>query len=137
MFREAFSLVVSALAFCARGQGFDPRGGREKEIRCPNILYLESFARMTLNKCAVLRIGTLPGGPLCRENHPQCRLKNPTVVYMITCRFSFCKTGVYTVRLLIILERGCSSTYRKKEIKKRSNFISANEHQNQIFHEWR
>ena len=35
--------------------------------------------------------------------------------YLITCRLSFCKTGVYNVRLLIVLERGCSSIYRKKE----------------------
>ena len=38
-----------------------------------------------------------------------CRIKNPTVVYMLICRLSFCKTGVYNVR--IILKRG----YRKKE----------------------
>ena len=63
----------------------------------------------------ILRIGTLIEDPLCRESRPMCRLKNPTVVYMITCRFSFCKTGVYNVYLLIILERGCSSMYRKKE----------------------
>ena len=29
--------------------------------------------------------------------------------------FSFCKTVVYNIRLLIIIERGCSSMYRKKE----------------------
>ena len=69
-----------------------------------------------LNKCAVLRIVTLTGGPLCRENHPLCRLKNPTVVYMTSCRLSSWKTDVHTVHLLIILERGCSSMYRKKEI---------------------
>ena len=49
------------------------------------------------------------------KSHPLCRLKNPTVVCMITCRLSSCKTGVYNVRLLIIIERGCSSMYRKKE----------------------
>ena len=94
--------------------------GQEKS-RCPNMLSLVSFAGMTLNKCAVLRIGTLTGDPLCRESHPLCKLKNPTVVYMITCRLSSCKTGVYNVHLLIILERCCSSTciYRKKERKKR------------------
>ena len=74
---------------------------------------------MTLNKCAVLWITTLTGGPPCRKSHPLCRLKNPTVVYMITCRLSSCKTGVYNVHLLIILERWCSSTcmYRTKERK--------------------
>ena len=87
--------------------GSIPAGGEEK-FRCPNMLSSVSFAGMTLNKCAVLRIGTLTGGPLCR-------LKNPTVVYMITCRLSSCKTGVYNIHLLIILERGCSSMFRKKE----------------------
>ena len=32
------------------------------------------------DKCIVLRIGTLTGCPLCRESHPLCRLKNPTVI---------------------------------------------------------
>ena len=66
----------------------------------------------------ILRIGALTGGPpwpLCRESHHLCRLKDPTVVYMITCRLSFRKTGVYNIRRLIILERACSSMYRKKE----------------------
>ena len=44
-----------------------------------------------------------------------CRLKNLTVVYMITCRLSSCNTGVYNVRLHIILESVCRSMYRKKE----------------------
>ena len=35
---------------------------------------------MTLDKCILLRIGTLTGCPLCRESHPLCRLKNPTVI---------------------------------------------------------
>ena len=52
-----------------------------------------------------------------------CRLKNPTVVYMINCRLSSCKTGVYNVHLLIILERRCSSTCRKKEKKTRKKNI--------------
>ena len=49
-------------------------------IRWPNTLSLVSFAGMTLDKCIVLRIGTLTGWPLCRESHPLCRLKNPTVI---------------------------------------------------------
>ena len=85
----------------------------EEKFRCPNILFLVSFARMTRNKCAILRIGTLTWD-LCRESHPLCRLKNPTVVYMITCMLSSCKTGVHNVHLLIIFERGCSSNGRKK-----------------------
>ena len=91
-----------------------PAAGEEK-LRCPNMFSLVSFAGMTLDKFAVLRIGTLTGGPLCRESHPMCRLKNPTVINMITCWLSSCKTGVYNERLVIILERGCSSMFRKKE----------------------
>ena len=95
--------------------GLIPVAGEEKFL-CPNTLSLVSFAGMTLNKCAVLRIGTLNGGPLCR-------LKNPTIVYMITCRLSSCKTGVYNVRLLIILKRGCSSMYRKEERQKKASLL--------------
>ena len=39
-----------------------------------------SFAGMTLDKCIVLRIGTLTGCPLCRESRPLCRFKNPTLI---------------------------------------------------------
>ena len=35
---------------------------------------------MTLDKCIVLRIGTLTRCTLCRKSHPLCRLKNPTVI---------------------------------------------------------
>ena len=35
---------------------------------------------MTLDKSIVLRIGRLTECPLCRESHPLCRLKNPTVI---------------------------------------------------------
>ena len=35
-----------------------------------NMFSLVSFAGMTLNKCAILQIGTLTGCPLCRESHP-------------------------------------------------------------------
>ena len=42
-----------------------------------------SFAGMTQDKCAVLRIGTLTGGPLCRECHPMCRFKNHTVAFIL------------------------------------------------------
>ena len=80
-----------------------------------------NFRFSKLRYYTILRIGTLTGGPLCRESHPLCRLKNPTVVYMITCRLSSCKTDVYNVYLLIILQRGCSSMYRKEKRKKAAN----------------
>ena len=159
-----YNLVVSALAFSARGHGFDPRSRREKlsvtdnaflrvicrddtrSVRRPSDrdvnwspLCRESHPMCKLknptvafilrNRCIqctpahypreILWIGALSRGSLYRENHSLGRLKNPTVVYMITCRLSFGKTGVYNVRLLIIIERGCSSMYRKKERKTR------------------
>ena len=93
---------------------------RESHLRLKN----PTVAFIRQNRCVqctpahypreILRIGTLTGGPLCRESHPLCRLKNPTLFYMITCRLSFCKTGVYNVCLLIIIERGCRSMYRRK-----------------------
>ena len=156
----AYNLLVSALAFSARGHGFDPRSRREKISVADNAflsvicrddtrsgrrpsdrdvnwssLCRESHPMCRLknptvafilrNRCVqctpvhypreILWIETLTKGSLCKESHTLCRLKNPTVVYMITCKLSFCKTGVYNVRLLIIIERGCSSMYRKKE----------------------
>ena len=38
------------------------------------------ICRDDARKCIVLQIGTLTGCPLCRECHPLCRLKNPTVI---------------------------------------------------------
>ena len=55
--------------------GLIPAAG-EETFWCPNMLSLMSFAGMTLNKCAVLWIGTLTGGPVQRESHPLCWLKN-------------------------------------------------------------
>ena len=79
--RKCGSSVVSALASGARGPRFDPRSWRGK-FWCPNTLSLVSFAGMALNKCAILRIGTLPGCPLYKKSHPFCRLKNPTIIYI-------------------------------------------------------
>ena len=71
--------VVSALASGAKGPRFDP-GSRRGKFWSPNTLSLVSFAGITLDKSIVLRIGTLTGCPQCRESHPLCRLKNPTVI---------------------------------------------------------
>ena len=78
-FLKRGSSVVSALASGARGPRFDSCSRRGR-FRSPNTLSLVSFAGMTLDKCIVLRIGTLTGCPLCRESHPLCRLKNPTII---------------------------------------------------------
>ena len=74
MIKDAFypgSSVINALASDTRGPMFDPRSRRGK-FRCPNSFSIVSFAWMKLDKCAVLRIGTLTGCPLCRERHPLC-----------------------------------------------------------------
>ena len=42
----------------------------EETFWCPNMLSLVSFAGMTLNKCPVLWIGTLTGGPVQGESSP-------------------------------------------------------------------
>ena len=69
----------SSYFFEVRGPRFDPRS-RQGKFGSPNTLSLVSFAGMTLDKCIVLRFGMLTGWPLCRESHPLCRLKNPTVI---------------------------------------------------------
>ena len=108
------SLVVSALAFNARGHGFDPRDRRGEKFRCPKMLSLVSFAEMSLNKCAVLRIGTLTGDIQCRLSHPLCRFRNPTVFYSSLWALILQNRCVQCTPA-IILERGCSSMYRKKD----------------------
>ena len=50
------SAHAGALASGARSPGFDPRSRRGK-FRCPNTLSLVSLTGMTLDKCAVLRVG--------------------------------------------------------------------------------
>ena len=67
--------------------------------------FLSVICRDTLNKCAVLWIGMLTGGPV-QGSHSMCWLKNPAVLL----HDSSCKTGVYNtiqynLHLLIILER--------------------------------
>ena len=59
--RECDSSVVGALVSGARGPRFDPRED--------DTLSLETFAGMALNKCAVLRIGTITRCPLCKKSH--------------------------------------------------------------------
>ena len=49
--------------------GLIPAAG-EETFWCPNMLSLVSYAGMTLNKCAVLWIGTLTGGPVQGESPP-------------------------------------------------------------------
>ena len=44
------------------------------------LLVLEVPGSNDMIQCAVLRIGTLTGGHLCRDSHPLCRFKIPTQV---------------------------------------------------------
>ena len=66
------------------------------------MLSLVSFAGMTLDKCAVLRIGTFTGAPLCRESHPMCRLKNHTVAFILQNRCVQCTPAHYPREILRI-----------------------------------
>ena len=49
--------------------GLIPAAG-EETFWCPKMLSLVSFAGMTLNKCAILSIGALTGGPVQGESPP-------------------------------------------------------------------
>ena len=98
--------------------GSIPAVGEDK-FQCLNMLSFVSFAGSTRNKCAVLRIGTLTGGHLCRESHPLCRLKNPTVVIWLLVGFHPAKPvcTMYTCSW-------CSNMDRKKEIPRRAIYNS-------------
>ena len=84
-------------------------------VEAGNTLSLVSFAGMTLDKCIVLRIGTLTGCPLCRESHPLCRLKNPTVISIWLLVGFHPATGVYNVHLPIMLESERQAVYRERK----------------------
>ena len=77
--RKHGSSVVCALASTAKGTRIDPRL-RQGNFQCRNKLSFVSFAGMTSKECAICRIGMLTGGPMCRENHTLCRLKNLMVI---------------------------------------------------------
>ena len=82
------------------------------------IAYLYTFLIVICSddtkKCVVLRIvNRMP--PVQGDLSP-VQVKEPhSSLHDYTCRLSSCKTDVCYVRLLIILERGYSSMYRKKE----------------------
>ena len=73
--------------------GLIPAAG-EETFWCPNMLSLMSFAGMTLNKYAVLWIGTLTGGPvqeesphvLVKESHIQTYSSIGMWSYLLRCR---------------------------------------------------
>ena len=76
-------LVNSALASGARGPIFSPQQARKNLV--PKQCFLSVICRDdTKIKCAIFWIGMLTEGP-------PCSLKNPTVIYTITCRLSSCK----------------------------------------------
>ena len=71
---------------------------------------------MTLDKCIVLRIGTLTGCPLCRESHPLCRLKNPTVISIwLLVGFHPATRSVQCTPADNARKRAPGSIYRKKQ----------------------
>ena len=61
--------LAHILASDARLLGLIPEVG-EETYWCLNMLSLVAFAGMTLNKCAVVWIGTLTGGPVQGESPP-------------------------------------------------------------------
>ena len=61
--------LVHILALAARLLGLIPAAG-EETFWCPKMLSLVSFAGMTINKCAVLWIGAITGGPVQGESPP-------------------------------------------------------------------
>ena len=61
--------LAHILASGARLSGLIHAAG-EETFWCPNMLSSVSFAGMTLNKCAVLWIRTLTGGPVQGEPPP-------------------------------------------------------------------
>ena len=72
--------------------GLIPAAG-EETFWCPNMLSLVLFAGITLNKCAVLWIGTLTGGPVQGESLPVLVKKNTNLFqnismwsYLLRCR---------------------------------------------------
>ena len=89
--------MVSILASCVRGPEFDPRRWRGKFVGRSEHASLRVICRNDMIQCAVLRIGTLTGYPLCRDSHPPCRLKISTQVLCILMHVcSSCKhTGAY------------------------------------------
>ena len=83
--------------------GLIPAAGKET-FWCPNMLSLVSFAGLTLNKCAVLWIGTLTGGPVQGESPPVLVKESQTYSRTSVCGRTY--LGV---------------VYRKKKIKKKIN----------------
>ena len=79
------------------------------------MLSLVSFAGMTLDKCIVLRIGTLTGCPLCREIHPLCRLKNPMVISMWLLVGFHPATRSVQCNLPIMLESERQAVYKERK----------------------
>ena len=83
--------------------GLISAAGKEK-FRCPNMLSLVSFAGMTLNKCTVLHQDVNWRPPVQGESSP-VQVQEPYSSLHDYYWLSSCKTGVYNVHLLIILER--------------------------------
>ena len=72
---------------------------------CPNILSLVSFEGMTLNKCAVLLIGTLTGGPVQGESPPVLVKESHIQTYSRTSVCSHTYLGVLTEKTAFIKKK--------------------------------
>ena len=70
-----FEAIVYGLQSGSRGPGFNPCGRREK-ISVSGHAFLNVFAGMTVNKRAVLQIGTLTEASV-QDESPSVQMKEP------------------------------------------------------------
>ena len=102
--------MFSALASGARGPGFNPRD-RWGKISVSEHTFLSVIFRDNTKQVHRPSDRDINWRPPVQGESPPLQVKEP---YNSLHDYS-CKTGVYNVQLLIILERGCSSMDRKKE----------------------
>ena len=111
--------LAHILASGARLSSSIPAEG-EVSFWCRNMLSLVSFAGMTLNKCAVLWIGTVTRGPVQGES-PPLQVKEPYSSFTWFILQNGC-IQYNTIHLLIILEREGVAVWINKK-KKTSKLV--------------
>ena len=90
--------------------GLIPAAG-EETFWYSNMLFLVSFARMTLNKCAVLWIGTLTGGPVQGESPPVLVKESHIQTYSRTSVYGRTYLGVVYRKDRIYLKKRKKNTF--------------------------
>ena len=107
--------LAHILSSGARLSGLIPAAG-EETFWCPNMLSLVSFAGMTLNKCAVLWIGTLTGGPVLGESPPVLVKESHIQTYSRTSVCGRTYLGVVYRKERIYLKKKKKKKKRKKNL---------------------